>query len=411
MNKYKVSVIIPAYNPGTLIIRCVDSICNQTLKELEIIVIDDCSNDGSIEKIKEKATLDNRIKVITNENNIGAGPSRNKGIEVSKGEYLSFIDADDYVERDYYELLYKKAKDNNLDIVKGTIIHEKNKKEIITGRRKLNEDIQRDIKNKPLFLSYTYQHHCSLYRREMIINNKLTYGKSKRAQDVTFLLKVCLEARSFDFEERAKYHFCEYENSAMHQMDEASLKGLIESLQEQIEYLLEKRVEGKYADAYITTKATQLIREYYRFTRDQIDKQEWFIDELINILKHYPAYERLKEKSFSIKALLDYKAILPTVPHFLPWEKEKPEAWLELIKIWIDFLDDHNDLEAENIYKLGGMVGNAKRWGAKNKDINKILNKLSVFTQVRIKTHGLLSSKLSKNTKRYIKSIYNNITN
>lgn len=104
----KVSVIIPVYNVEKYLEECLDSIVNQTLKEIEIICIDDGSTDKSLEILKNYAEKDERI-IILQEKNIGAGAARNAGLEIAKGKYLSFLDADDFFEKSMLEKAYTKC--------------------------------------------------------------------------------------------------------------------------------------------------------------------------------------------------------------------------------------------------------------------------------------------------------------
>lgn len=110
-----VSVIIPIFNAQDYLVECLESIINQTLKEIEIILINDGSTDNSLEIINKYATIDSRIVVI-NHSNIGAGLSRNKGIDVATGKYLSFLDADDFFEPNMLEKAYKKSELTDSDI-------------------------------------------------------------------------------------------------------------------------------------------------------------------------------------------------------------------------------------------------------------------------------------------------------
>lgn len=112
----KVSVIIPIYNEERYLEQCLDSICSQTLREIEIICVDDGSTDRTPEILKDYAGKDSRIKVIT-QNNRFAGAARNKGMEWASGKYLSFLDADDYYENDMIEKMVRKAEENQADIV------------------------------------------------------------------------------------------------------------------------------------------------------------------------------------------------------------------------------------------------------------------------------------------------------
>ena len=117
-----VSIVIPIYNAGVYIVRCIESLKAQSMKELEFIFVDDCSEDESMEPVNEWASADPRVKVVRNEQNLGEGGSRNRGIEAAQGIYINTIDPDDWVAPDYYELLYTKAEQTGADIVKGTRI-------------------------------------------------------------------------------------------------------------------------------------------------------------------------------------------------------------------------------------------------------------------------------------------------
>lgn len=113
-----ISVIIPMYNAERYVEKCLESIINQTYKNIEVIIINDGSTDNSKEICENFAKKDNRIKVITTENR-GAGSARNTGLEMAKGEYISFIDSDDYIVEDYYERLYSMLQKTNADIAIG----------------------------------------------------------------------------------------------------------------------------------------------------------------------------------------------------------------------------------------------------------------------------------------------------
>lgn len=116
----KVSVILPIYNSEKYLKKCLDSLVKQTLKDIEIICINDGSEDNSLEILREYASKDNRFIVIEQENS-GQSVARNKGIEIAQGEYLGFVDSDDWVELNYFENLYNIAIENNSDIVATSI--------------------------------------------------------------------------------------------------------------------------------------------------------------------------------------------------------------------------------------------------------------------------------------------------
>ena len=122
----KYSFIVAVYNISKYINRCMDSLLNQTIKDYEIIVVNDGSTDDSLEKIRKYEQV---IKIVNKENG-GLASARNKGMEVATGEYCVFIDGDDFVKRDYLEIFDKKiAKNNTLDIVMGGYTSLNNNKE------------------------------------------------------------------------------------------------------------------------------------------------------------------------------------------------------------------------------------------------------------------------------------------
>ena len=112
----KVSVILPVYNASDYLHQCMDSIVGQTLKDIEIICVDDGSTDNSLDILKEYEQKDKRVKVIQ-QKNAGAGAARNNGLSIATGEYLSFLDSDDFFEFDMLEKAYEKAKGSNAQIV------------------------------------------------------------------------------------------------------------------------------------------------------------------------------------------------------------------------------------------------------------------------------------------------------
>ena len=111
----KVSVIIPVYNVEKYLRECLNSVINQTLKDIEIILVDDGSTDSSLSICQEYAKKDDRIIVLTQQNQ-GAAVARNNGIKIAKGEYLSILDSDDYFDLSMLEKLYNKAVKDDLDI-------------------------------------------------------------------------------------------------------------------------------------------------------------------------------------------------------------------------------------------------------------------------------------------------------
>ena len=113
----KVSVVIPIYNVENYLRKCLDSVCNQTYENLEIICVNDCSPDNSSEILKEYAAKDNRIKIINHKKNGGLSAARNTGMDNATGEYIYFLDSDDWIDSDYIEKMVNKIIETDADIV------------------------------------------------------------------------------------------------------------------------------------------------------------------------------------------------------------------------------------------------------------------------------------------------------
>lgn len=111
----KVSIIVPVYNTEAYLERCLKSLVNQTLKDIEIICIDDGSKDNSVAILKKYSQLDKRIKIIEQEN-LGVSVARNNGLKLATGEYIGFVDSNDWIDLDFYEKLYNAAKKYDADI-------------------------------------------------------------------------------------------------------------------------------------------------------------------------------------------------------------------------------------------------------------------------------------------------------
>src|SRR5699024_12612522 len=110
-----ISIIVPVYNAKNYIEKCLNSILNQDIKDFEIIVVNDASDDDTINILKSYAK-NKQIVLINNEENLGTGESRNKGILFARGKYIGFVDNDDWVEKNYFSSMVKKMEEENSDI-------------------------------------------------------------------------------------------------------------------------------------------------------------------------------------------------------------------------------------------------------------------------------------------------------
>lgn len=206
----KVSIIIPVYNAQDYLERCLDSVINQTLKDIEIICINDCSKDSSLDILKKYSAYDDRIKVLDNKSNLGESKTRNRGISYAKGEYIAFLDNDDRVDLDFYEKLYEGAKQEDADIAKADVkIYDYSHKNLLTGWS-VNENIK-EYNDKMYFSLYWW---TAIYRTQIIKENKIVLPEDMiLGGDIVFLNKAVIKANRVVVVDDTYYHWLRRENS------------------------------------------------------------------------------------------------------------------------------------------------------------------------------------------------------
>ena len=205
-----ISVIINVYNGEKYIKKCLDSIINQTYKNLEILIINDASTDKTLDICKKYN--DKRIKIINNKTNLGLSLSRNIGIENSNGEYLYFVDSDDFIKKDTIEYLYNLCKENNVSIstcssqdIYNYDYKVKNKTEII----KIVSDV--GILKKLLLSIDRYGTIWNkLYKKELFNNIKF---ENRIINDVVVVYKIYLEAKKIACSNQIKYYYYRHGDS------------------------------------------------------------------------------------------------------------------------------------------------------------------------------------------------------
>lgn len=337
----KISIIIPVWNPGQGIRRCVDSLRCQTLEDIEMIFVDDCGTDGSMDVIREAAANDSRIRIVTNAENMGAGASRNAAIELVRGEYLSFVDADDYVSPDFLEILYMEGKTKDLDIIKGLRQNEKEDGSVFHSSYRLNDVIRKGLEKKePLFFLFKAEHHTALYHRRLFNNSEVRFGLTSNGEDSLFLLKACHEAKSFGINDRAVYHYIYRKASATNAMTEHSFNGRILALQCYVEYFVSHIEPNPYAVLYLVKKLKYYL-SFQRYVSRMVGNNEAsasFLVDLQKVALSYPDMETYKNEDIVILALMEYGENLIERYYHSSWEVVPLEDYVDIIDRRLKFL-------------------------------------------------------------------------
>ena len=236
----KISVITGTYNPGHLIHKFIESILKQTLTDLELIIIDDYSIDGTREILQDYAKKDNRIKVIFNENNLGISATYNKGLDIATGEYISLVDSDDFLDLDFYEKMYNYSFENDLDLCLGySITH-------FSGNV--------DYLPAYIFGNVNDGLWAQLFKRKTLVTNNIRY-KNVLFEDVQITNDVKLipgaRVMKLPLEEATFYHYIRHNNntSSKYITDKDNIEKPIETLIEISDDILEmeKRIRSDLA--------------------------------------------------------------------------------------------------------------------------------------------------------------------
>ena len=209
----KVSVIIPVYNVEKYLRECLDSVINQTLRDIEIICINDGSTDNSLEILKKYAQKDNRI-VLINKENEGAGEARNKGLEKAQGDFVIFFDSDDYMATDCLEKLINKAQKVNADITICRSYRFDDGKDNFTIMNWAIKDkflpqatfCPKEIPSK-VFQFCVGWPWDKLYKREFVVNNNLKFQNLRHSNDTFFVLfSLCCATSITIIQDALVYH-------------------------------------------------------------------------------------------------------------------------------------------------------------------------------------------------------------
>ena len=209
----KVSIIIPVYNVEKYLRDCLESVVNQTLHDIEIICVNDCSPDNSLAILKEYKEKDNRIKIIDLKENGGLGNARNVAIKEVTSEYIMFLDSDDWLELDACEQAYEQIVKNNNDFVLFNlyVYYEKTKKkEINTSKLTPFLDIENKPSAKPADINIPFFNSAEcwykIYNTNFIINNNITFDTSA-FEDQCFNIKIFSTAKSISVLNKPLYNY------------------------------------------------------------------------------------------------------------------------------------------------------------------------------------------------------------
>lgn len=292
---YKLSVIIPVYNVESYLKECLNSVTNQTLTDIEIICINDGSTDNSLNILKEYQSKDSRIKIINQKNN-GQAKARNLGIKEAQGEYIAFIDSDDFIEPEMFEKLYSKAKDNNLDIVMCKIATYDNQTKEINDHvwyymLDVFRDFEKDIFNhndtKEFTCEIAVTPYNKIYKTSLIKENEILFPEGLIFEDEKFFYDTYLRAKRISIVGEFLYYYrINRKGSTVDISKENDYSDLIE-ISKQIRETF--KTTNNYENYKILLNNRLIHLQLARFTQTSPRYKEKFFnllkDDLIDVLK------------------------------------------------------------------------------------------------------------------------------
>ena len=342
-----VSVIVPVYKPGVLFNRCLASLLSQSLRNIEIIFVDDCGDDGTIQIVQDAALRDNRIRILHNDRNLGPGISRNKGIDIATGEYIAFLDADDFINPNFYELLYDKCENKKEKIIRGTFV-EVDENGIITNAESdeaILNSINRSIDfGEPLYSSFVAPCWCAIYHRSWIVGNNIRFGRMHYSEDSIFMLKACHCAKAVTIEREAVYYYVQSGTSLMHKLSEKRLTNLLQALTEQYDYILQEVKSDELSLDYVMSRVTNLlpIQAAAACRPDLNEAAKEFLLGLKVQTERLPCLDDIIRKSVEIRVLVQFEA---NISVSVRWFDNMECLYLNAVNRVFSFINSYPELE------------------------------------------------------------------
>lgn len=237
MSAPKISVIIPVYNAGETLEKCLDSIRSQTYKNIEIICVDDESTDDSYISCREFAKKDKRIKCIQKKNG-GVASARNEGLKYATGEYVTFVDQDDWIEPEMYEKMSDVAQKENADMV--VCNYSKDTEDVIMKMKNI-DNIDCIINSRENMIKYSFYREKyrgfaafvwnKIFRRKVLEDNNITFEEGlKRGDDVLFCIRFFTKIEKAAYVDEHFYHYIQRESSITHTLNADNISRLADIL-------------------------------------------------------------------------------------------------------------------------------------------------------------------------------------
>ncbi|WP_321348209.1 glycosyltransferase family 2 protein [uncultured Draconibacterium sp.] len=267
MTNPKISVIIPVYNTEKYLTQCLDSVINQTLSDIEILVINDRSPDNCQQILKEYEEKDSRLRVITNEQNLGLGGTRNVGISLASAQYITFLDSDDWLEITAMEECFDKLEAHKADMALYRYFkfyeHAKHAQPVKTLHKKIKIQTKIFTLNKSPKLFDITSSCMKVYRKKIIDLNNIKFPTKLYYEDVPFSFQFYINMNHAVLVDKPLYYYRQHDNTITQDRGEKMLDmfSIIKITDEKIlEKIKDKKIKSAYSDKKINLILNALSR-------------------------------------------------------------------------------------------------------------------------------------------------------
>lgn len=281
-----ISVIIPVYNAEKHLKKCIDSILDQNYTSWEVIAIDDGSKDSSYRILRTYALNDTRIKVATKANE-GPGLTRNRALDRAKGNFIIFLDADDYIEPTYFELLNEKVNNEDADVIFINVIQEDIDGKVIKYERmsKFKNYNRKDMIGCQMTGYMPWGGCRKAVSRSLLEKNSLRYSSDMVGEEAIFSFELLYHAKKISFIEENLYHYVNHQGSQS-KTPNASLKPILDKMRD---HLKNKGIAEEYAECLNAFAFTVLILWLLGVAKKEsvFDCKRMFENKITNFKKEY----------------------------------------------------------------------------------------------------------------------------
>lgn len=300
----KVSVIVPVYNVEDYLAMCLDTIINQTFKDIEIICVNDGSTDDSLNILEHYKNLDSRIKIISKENG-GLSSARNAGMEIADGEYILFVDSDDWISSVAVESLYNNAINNNSDVVVFDFVWKNlfdNKFLILTinnyGNTYENKPFNKDMMGPLAYKEIPVSTWSKFYKKEFLLKNDISFFEDMIFEDIPYWASVFVNAERITYLPKPLYFYRKDRDGAITSQKGKEIFDVFKGYDRVEKVFKDSGYWDKYKLSINLLKILDFQKKYYEIKPE-------FKEEFFNVAKN--EFMKIETRDFDDLTLLPFE--------------------------------------------------------------------------------------------------------